>query len=386
MKTILFNIHDFILLLTASISIFIAALCSFRHQMKPVTRNLLICFFTLNAIIALDTLLFWGEAVRYRVFDFFPYFSLIFSFAIFSVGPTLYWYTRSQITADYTWKPRELLHLLPAIAAPIYLYVVCFRFPPAVQRELLLELQIYTLPGPHYAWFITLKKILPVIYAVLSAALVFRRNSRQLQASDQQLTWIKLLVYGFLLVWLWALFTHVFGRQHPGSLSDLMGISGNYMTFFLITALAVYQQVHLTKKLELVEKIAEEIDDSEEEINPEHRDRVQLIMNTEKPFLNPRLTLERFAELVHLPPRQVSLIINRCFEQNFHEYINRYRVEEAKKMLADPEYSIQKIAQLSGFNSKATFNRLFKNLVTVTPSEYREQYSSTQNRPPQNAK
>lgn len=386
MKAILFNTHDLILLLTLGTCIFVIGFYTFRQNIPVRARYLLICFFALNGIIALDTLIFWGEVVKYRVFNFFPWFSLCFSFAMFAAGPVLYWYTKSRLECDFSLKHADILHLLPALAAPVYLYTVCFRFPPDVQRELMLEFQIYAQPGVYYTWFVNLKKLLPVIYAAFSAFAVFRyvfaeRNSKTINIYT---TWLQILVYGFLLLWLWVLITHLIGQYHAGELSDLMGISGNYLTFILISILVFYDQAYLTGNIKnVVNNIVEEKPEHTEDTNPEYLKRVSQIMETEKPFLNPRLTLERFAELVQLSPRQVSLIINRCFEQNFHEYINRYRVEEAKKMLTQPEYqtsSILTIAHLAGFNSKATFNRFFKNLVTVTPTEYREQYSTRQNR------
>src|SRR5690606_12215242 len=107
--------------------------------------------------------------------------------------------------------------------------------------------------------------------------------------------------------------------------------------------------------------------------------RIDKLMQTEKPYLNSQLTLERFADLLGVSSRQVSFTINRCFQQNFHEFINRFRVEEAKRLLGDEEFqerTILDIAQQSGFNSKATFNRFFKSFVGVTPSAYRQQISA----------
>jgi len=67
-------------------------------------------------------------------------------------------------------------------------------------------------------------------------------------------------------------------------------------------------------------------------------------------------------------------VINRRFEQNFFEFINKYRVAEAKKLLEDPDHAQSTMIDImadAGFNSKATFNTFFKKLVGSTPSQYR---------------
>src|SRR5690606_4741131 len=77
------------------------------------------------------------------------------------------------------------------------------------------------------------------------------------------------------------------------------------------------------------------------------------------------------------PPRALSNIINRQFECNFFEFINSYRIEEAKRLLAAPEYASKNMLEVMydvGFNSKATFNTLFKKKVGMTPSEYRKSF------------
>jgi AraC-like DNA-binding protein len=71
----------------------------------------------------------------------------------------------------------------------------------------------------------------------------------------------------------------------------------------------------------------------------------------------------------------VSQIINESFRQNFREYVNRYRIEESKRLLVQPRQilNITGIAYDSGFNSKSAFNRAFKKQTGMTPREYRRQ-------------
>lgn len=369
MKAILFNIHDLVLILTVVICAVLVGIFSAKRDSRRLSRYLLSCFFLLCAFIALDKLFFWSEAVKSQVFDFFPGFLLLFSFAFFAVGPVLYWYTSSRLFTSFSIKPTNLVHLIPTLLTPVYLYIACLQFPLEVQREFLLDLKIYDQPGIYFSYFVHLKKILPVVYGVFTLSLILYKQYLQKKhntpITQQENVWLNILVGGFLLIWLWALLTHFYGIHHPGALSDLMGIVDNYLTLVLIVVLLFYGLAYLGNFSAT----------GEEFIDPRHVEQIRHLIETEKPFLNPQLTLDRFARLVDLSPRQVSLVVNRSFNQNFHEYINSYRVDTAKRILGEIEsrnLTIQEVAQKAGFNSKATFNRFFKNMVSLTPSEYRQ--------------
>ncbi len=92
-----------------------------------------------------------------------------------------------------------------------------------------------------------------------------------------------------------------------------------------------------------------------------------------KVYRDPELTLDKLAELIRLQPRQLSNLIKRKFNKAFPEFINDFRISEAKRLLEDPKHhhwSILAIGMEVGFNSKSTFNRVFKKTVGITPSEY----------------
>lgn len=104
------------------------------------------------------------------------------------------------------------------------------------------------------------------------------------------------------------------------------------------------------------------------------RPQLAAFMETEKPWLDPELTLSDLAERVGLNASQMSYLVNNGFEQNFNDFVNSYRVEEVKRKLAAPDFqhlSLLGIAFESGFNSKATFNRAFKKLTGNAPSQFK---------------
>jgi AraC-like DNA-binding protein len=101
-----------------------------------------------------------------------------------------------------------------------------------------------------------------------------------------------------------------------------------------------------------------------------HRELLELMKN-EKPFLNPKLTLAELAESLDVSSNHLSQIINQYEEVNFHDFVNKYRVEEfIQKVQSNNSYSLLAHAYDSGFNSKSTFNSVFKKLKSATPSQY----------------
>lgn len=107
-------------------------------------------------------------------------------------------------------------------------------------------------------------------------------------------------------------------------------------------------------------------------------------MLDKKLFLDPELTIEQLAEISSLTTRKISTIINRHFNQNFFDYINFHRVEQAKQILTQlgKDASMLDVMADAGFNSKSTFYRAFKKHMGMTPTEFCLYIQSTQQPPP----
>lgn len=100
-------------------------------------------------------------------------------------------------------------------------------------------------------------------------------------------------------------------------------------------------------------------------------------MQEEKPFLNQELTLQEIATNLETSTHQLSKTINSQLSKNFFTFINEYRINEAKKRMLSKEYSnltLLAVAFDSGFNSKSSFNNLFKKQCHMTPSAYRKMH------------
>ena len=87
----------------------------------------------------------------------------------------------------------------------------------------------------------------------------------------------------------------------------------------------------------------------------------------------PRLTLNQLSELSGLQPREISRAINVTAKQNFNDYINHLRLEDViRQMDNKPEQSFLNLAMAAGFNSKSSFNQVFKRHHGMTPMEFRQ--------------
>ena len=98
-------------------------------------------------------------------------------------------------------------------------------------------------------------------------------------------------------------------------------------------------------------------------------------MRAEKPYRDPDLTIVDVASKLNIPKHYITQIINEKMNKNFYHYINEYRINEVKRKIADKKFSghsILRIAFDSGFNSKSSFNTVFKKLTNRTPSEYKK--------------
>ncbi len=114
-------------------------------------------------------------------------------------------------------------------------------------------------------------------------------------------------------------------------------------------------------------------------LDPESADEIQkrliFLLDVEKIYRNENLSLLTLSEKLNVTPHQLSWVINDKMNQSFSTLINRYRIEDVKKRLADGTKNDSTILQMafdSGFSTKTAFNRAFKKFTGLTPTQYRK--------------
>ncbi|NQY28398.1 MAG: AraC family transcriptional regulator [Flavobacteriaceae bacterium] len=104
-----------------------------------------------------------------------------------------------------------------------------------------------------------------------------------------------------------------------------------------------------------------------------YKSQIENLIQDENLILNSELNLQIFSGKLLKKPYIISQVINTIYNKSFNDFINEHRIKYAKQLLTNnPDYKIIHIALDCGFNSKTTFNRQFKKLVGMTPTEYKE--------------
>jgi AraC-like DNA-binding protein len=105
------------------------------------------------------------------------------------------------------------------------------------------------------------------------------------------------------------------------------------------------------------------------------QERLTDLMEGEKYYRNFELSMKSTADMLSITPHQLSFFLNKKLRVDFRKYINGFRVEEAKKLLADSlDQNVLTIGFHVGFGSKTSFNVAFKEFTGKTPTEYREEH------------
>jgi YesN/AraC family two-component response regulator len=98
------------------------------------------------------------------------------------------------------------------------------------------------------------------------------------------------------------------------------------------------------------------------------------LMTSDKIYQDLEMSLESVSNLLAIKPHQLSHILNTQYHTTFTDYVTKYRIESAKRILAeDPQVTILSVCYQVGFNSKSQFNTVFKKLTGKTPKEFRKQ-------------
>jgi len=384
MYQVIFNTHDVVLLMTAYQCVLFAILLLSIKREKPVSNFFLAFFLLQQAAIPLDILISFGAEFRNVALSWSPNLFYIFGFGYWLEAPFLLWYTRSLIYKNYKLSRKDIVFLLPFIGYLIYQLFFYYGLEMKDKQHLQ---EVYDLfSAPQYMNYVTLFR--EIFRAALSVLCIveIRRYSRHIRTnfSDIEridLTWLNMLVVGFLLIHLWAVLVSALILMSVSfgitTNFEIMGLLGNYTTFFMVSVLIYFSLSHSSvfEGIEVKNTETVKADIIKNKVSDEMVQRISQFMETEKPYLAPALNLERLAAQIKIQPRILSYIINRHFDCNFFEFINNYRVDEAKKMLSSPEHESKNMLDVMldvGFNSKATFNSLFKKKVGMTPSEYRK--------------
>ena len=304
---------------------------------------------------------------------------------LFLFGPLLYLYVSSLAVENFRLKPQILIHLLPFLAVSIHRSVVgpvpigsssnIAGASSIFYNNIYYGLMVFSLL---IYWFFSLKLILkhrkniPNHFSNYSA-----KNSLGWLVSVLTL-FLVLFITDFSLSFIDRLFDSEF-RRFPILFLNLT-IFTFIMIFFGINQTVIYKSGLKTEEETESSDNGEipEIKTPRPALNDQQTEELTKTvfhhLYSQKPYLNPDYSLQMMAEELHISRHKLSHVINIGLQKNFYKLINEFRVEEVKDMLVNPKfnhYTVLGIGLECGFNSKTSFNRIFKEETGFTPTEYK---------------
>lgn len=384
MKTLLLNLHEVVIVLTIIETLLLCVAIGLLptaagQETRKQPRRLLQTFFLLIVGTLTTTLIVWNTSFQSMAIANYPVIPALLSACLLLQGPVLFYYLRSLSQAINFNRWYHGVHLLPALVAVAVIFTYdlsIYDWVPAHWPELLPADRM----AMAFVW--ALFKCSPLVYVLACFYTEYRLRQRMQQMysaiSERELRLADLVLGGFFIHWLWSFVAYFLGDYVSDDTNDLLGILNNYLTVILINGVFLFGWRN-TRQLLQQELIAvtETGKDRLQEM-AQVDEKLQAVENgihQQRLHLESQINLERFAELVGVRPRELSTIINDHYQQNFFEFINRQRVEEAKRLLASEECmgdTVLDILYKSGFNSQSAFHRFFKRIVGMTPSEYRK--------------
>ena len=333
----------------------------------------------------------------------------------FIYWPLLYFYVRELTSPKqivFSW--RQYLHFLPAFVSvllfmPFYgmsaneKVVDWARLNISLERMSLSKLNVlYAVP----LLFVPQK----IVYFILSYRSVMDYNSRIKQSFSSlekiSLSWLRtVLLFVFILFFVVASFSFFapsLGIVHGISYFFYLSIAGFalYFTFKTILQQEIFSRIEIANQAELIRTdegtVPDATNSSPERLQESNgvvsKGKYQKSLLTDKraaeiaqqlidlmvsmkPYLKPELTLMELAAKLSVSPHNLSQVFNCEIKKSFFDFVNEYRVGEAKKLLSSPDYahySIFGIALDAGFNSKSAFYTAFGKHAGTTPSEFRK--------------
>jgi len=373
MKNIYFNLHDVIMFVSILESIFLCIFFGLMQNKKVLANRILACLFLLVTGTLMSELLIWNSHLQ-ALTSHSRIAPMVVSACLLLEGPTLYLYLRTLSHGTKLWQYVNALHLLPAVICVAIISVFNIT-----TEDWLPAHWLNTPPNTYLAvlFIWALFKSLPAAYVIACFYAEHRLRCEMKQMYSSISRWelmaVDILLVGFFLRWCWSFIGYLLSSHLSSEANELIGNVSDYLTAILLNVLFVFGFVD-RRQLINVQSSEENAKTSALEIPKEKIEAIESGINTQKLHLDSEINLKNFADQVGLRPRDVSHIIKSHYHSNFFEFVNRFRIEEAKRLLMDDECKdvILQIVYKSGFNSPSAFHRFFKRVEGITPSQYRD--------------
>ena len=260
---------------------------------------------------------------------------------ILLVGPSLWLYGRTVLFQAKIAVKNSFPHFIPYILFSLFCFAIPNRFDT-------LSLGIYYVVFAHL-----------LVYLILAILLGFQSKDH---SQKTVLSWYRNLVIGVAIIWVFYI----------GNVSGFIPfyIGGAICYTFLVY---IFSFLLLKKHSFQLEKYQGQ--PLNKNVSTALMESLEGLFQDESIYLNQQITLSQVALAIGTTPKTLSRLINETTGRNFSEFVNSYRIEKAKALLASPVSKNEKIASIaydSGFNNVTSFNLAFKAETRLTPSQFRK--------------
>lgn len=299
------------------------------------------------------------------------------------LGPLLFFYVQSRLDPDFRLIKKHRRHFYPVII-DLFPYLLPYIFIICV----LLKLSRPD-PGP-WGIFLDTYNIYADIPRWLSLTIYLELSARYLAARQSHppspnIRWLQQFVRifrGFQVIWLLYLIPYIIPR-----FSDALLQAVDWYPVYLPLVIMIYWlgiKGYAIAHNEAFAPFRKNRTVAASTLPPEAVAPavalLQKAMEEDRLYLNPDLNLSLLAQHTGLPPKTISAVLNQHLHKSFHEFVNTYRVEAFKQKIQEQQLAHLTIAGVAfecGFNSQATFQRIFKQFTGMVPSEFRDQAGTT---------
>lgn len=296
---------------------------------------------------------------------------------LFLIGPMFLLYTKILTSIRFKFKKIHLFHFSPFAIHLIYL----MPFYIMGTKEKLRILEEGGTGTNAIDYLITISVLVHMFVYIIIVYYTAKKHTKKIKDSFSSIEKINLQWIQNIIRWLFVVVAvmtlnvvlYLIGYEH--FVNIYTGIIVPILIVIIIYAIGyrgLWQPEIFTSKIEEPKKYKKVVLESEKA--EKYLESLISYMKSDKPYVKNDLTLKSLSEMSSIPYYHLSRIINENLKQNFFDFVNRYRIEEAKMKLFDPKfnhYSIFGIAQEVGFNSKSAFNIAFKKYTGKTPSQFR---------------
>ena len=304
-----------------------------------------------------------------------PFLQLIDDGFFLLYGPIVYLYAQGVIYRDFKLSSRHLLHLIPYLLVTISL-LYSWNLMPGTPEEILangLPWQFYLMSAIMYTH----------IYVYLGLAYKMLREYREIiknqysQIDQINLDWLSFTLYTFGLLTFISLIQNFIGLTGSRSvfLVTLMLLLLFIFYFVIKVILKALRQPEIFAGIaqnETTKYQGSNLTPSQIEI---YKKELLALLITEKPYLNPQVSLADLSDKLSISTKHLSQVINQSFDKSFFDFINTYRIQEVQHILkasTDDKMTVLEVMYEAGFNSKSSFNTAFKKDTGLTPTEFRK--------------